>query len=123
MSSGPTATPTRPPTSPCLRTLAIYLPTLGGGGVERVFLTLMRELAGRGVKSILVLDRLEGELVREVPAGSRVVPLRASRTLTAVPRLAQWLRRERPEIFFRASTTTTWRRCSQLGSRAVGRGS
>ena len=82
---------------PRLRTLALYLPTLAGGGVERAFLNLVPELRRRGVEPILVLDRAEGSLLPEVPAGTRIVVLAASRTLWALPRLAAWLRRERPD--------------------------
>jgi glycosyltransferase involved in cell wall biosynthesis len=46
----------------------------------------------------LVLHRLEGDLIDKVPAGLRIVELRGSRTLMDVPRLAHFLRTEKPDI-------------------------
>ena len=78
--------------------LAIYLPGLSGGGVERMTLNLLPEFRRQGFDVTIVLDRCQGELIGQVPAWTRLVELGASRTLTALPRLAAYLRRERPDV-------------------------
>lgn len=78
--------------------LAIYLHGLQGGGVERISLNLIPEFQTRGFEVSLVLDRAEGELLGQLPSVVRLVELGASRTLRAIPRLAHYLRRERPDV-------------------------
>jgi glycosyltransferase involved in cell wall biosynthesis len=78
--------------------VAVYMHDLGGGGVERQTLTLATELMGLGAIVTLILHRMEGELLSQVPAELRMVDLKAARTLQDIPRLADWLRRERPDI-------------------------
>jgi glycosyltransferase involved in cell wall biosynthesis len=55
--------------------VALLLPDLAGGGVERSTLSLACGLLGRGVAIDLVLCRVRGPLLEEVPEGVRVVPL------------------------------------------------
>ncbi|MCB1884526.1 MAG: glycosyltransferase [Geminicoccaceae bacterium] len=78
--------------------LSVYLPSLSGGGVERMTLNLLPEFREQGFEVTIVLDRCRGELVGQVPSWTRIVELGASRTLTALPRLAAYLRRERPDV-------------------------
>lgn len=80
------------------RSLAIYLPSLSGGGAERVTLNLLPYFRAHGFEPTVVLDRAEGELLAQLPRGVRLVDLRAGRILTALPRLASFLRRERPDV-------------------------
>jgi glycosyltransferase involved in cell wall biosynthesis len=76
--------------------VALFLPSLAGGGAERVFLDLARGLASRDRAVDLVLAKEEGELFEQIPDRVRVVPLGARRTATAVGGLAKYLARERP---------------------------
>ncbi len=80
------------------RRLAVYLPNLRGGGVERMRLNLAPALEARGFEVAFVLDRAEGELLDAVPASVEVTVLGAPRTLAAAPRLVAYLRRERPDV-------------------------
>ena len=72
------------------------MPSLAGGGAERVMLNLAAGFARRGFHPDLVLAAAEGSLSNAVPAGVRVIDLKVSRTLRALPGLAAYLRRERP---------------------------
>ncbi len=78
--------------------VAIYMHDLSGGGVERQCLALAGALAARGLEVTLVLHRLHGELLPSLPSRLRVVDLASRRTLADIPRLARYLRRERPDI-------------------------
>jgi glycosyltransferase involved in cell wall biosynthesis len=76
--------------------VALFLPSLAGGGAERVVLNLAAGLAQRGVRTDLVLASAEGPYLPLVPPGVRVVDLKASRVLRSLGPLARYLRRERP---------------------------
>jgi glycosyltransferase involved in cell wall biosynthesis len=78
--------------------VAIYLHDLAGGGVERQSLIIAEEFRRQGADVTLVLHRLRGQLLAEVPAGLRIVDLQSTRTLLDIPRLARFLRREKPDI-------------------------
>jgi len=77
--------------------LAIFLPSLAGGGAEKSMLKLAYGLARRGYALDLVLARAEGPYLSAVPEQVRVVDLKASRLLFSLPALVGYLRRERPD--------------------------
>ena len=76
--------------------IAIYLPSLRGGGAERAMVTLANGFADRGLKVDLVLVRAAGPYLSEVSPGVRIVDLQSNRVLTSLPSLVRYLRRERP---------------------------
>jgi glycosyltransferase involved in cell wall biosynthesis len=82
--------------SPGKGPISFFLPSLRGGGAERVTINLLQGLAERGYPVDLVLVELEGALVRQIPAGVRVIDLRAPRVLRSILPLARYLREERP---------------------------
>ncbi|HYD98059.1 MAG TPA: glycosyltransferase [Alphaproteobacteria bacterium] len=77
--------------------IALLLPHLRAGGTEGLALTLADGFAARGCRVTFVLQRAEGDFLARVPPGAAVVDLGAPRTLAAVPKLAAWLRRARPD--------------------------
>ena len=68
--------------------LALFLPTLDDGGAERVMLQLAASFSARGQSVDLVVAIPGGPLDGQVPPGPRVVSLDASRTILALPALA-----------------------------------
>ncbi len=76
--------------------LALFLPSLTVGGVERVFLHLARGFAEHGYNVHLVLAKAQGPYLSEMPECVRVVDLHASRVLTSLPSLVCYLRQEKP---------------------------
>lgn len=82
--------------------VAIYLPSLGGGGAERVMVTLANGFAALGLRVDLVLAMAQGPYLAEVAAAVRVVDLRARRVVASLPGLARYLRRERPTALLSA---------------------
>jgi len=77
--------------------IALVLPDLGGGGAERVTLTLANELVARGIAVDIVLMRCEGAFLEQVPRTIRLVDLKAPRTRHAPLAFARYLRAERPD--------------------------
>lgn len=77
--------------------LAIFLPSLAGGGAERVLLTLAGRFATAGVRVDLVLVHQEGEWLESVPRCINVIPLNRRKTRSAIFALAGYLRHEHPD--------------------------
>lgn len=91
-------TPSRAASAAHALSVAIYLHDLSGGGAERQSLIIAEEFRRQGADVTLVLHRLRGPLIDQVPAGLRVVDLNSSRTLMDVPALIRFLRTEKPDI-------------------------
>ncbi len=87
--------------------LSIFLPGLYGGGAERILLNLAEGFLNRGVLVDIVLAQNEGAFAKQIPFKARLVPLRDSmrsshRTITALPALVRYLKRERPDVMLTA---------------------
>jgi glycosyltransferase involved in cell wall biosynthesis len=76
--------------------IALFSPSLGGGGAERVAVTLANAFAEKGLRVALVLAQAEGPYLANVSPAVRVVDLRAKRIRTSFLRLARFLRNDRP---------------------------
>lgn len=72
------------------------MPTLAGGGAERVTVDLVKGFASRGFEVDLVVYRAEGPYLSQVPGEVNLVELGASRSLLALLPLVRYLRRRRP---------------------------
>lgn len=104
--------------------LAIFLPSLAGGGAERAMLNLGQGLAERGRDVDLVLARARGPYLDEVREPLRLVDLEASRVLTSLPSLVGYLRRERPAALISAlnyaNVVALWaRKLAGVGTRVL----
>lgn len=84
------------------RHIAIFVPTLHGGGAERVMVTLANGFAEMGHRVDLVLTKAEGPYLGEVSDQVRIVDLKRSRVLTSLLPLARYLRRDRPDAMLSA---------------------
>jgi glycosyltransferase involved in cell wall biosynthesis len=81
--------------------IAIFLPGLYDGGAERVMLNLVAGLIGHGYEVDLVLAQAEGPYMNEIPSSARLVELNkkhlsSQRTLSSLPSLVRYIRREKP---------------------------
>jgi glycosyltransferase involved in cell wall biosynthesis len=65
------------------RRIALFVPSLAGGGVETCILRTAAELLSRGFRVDLVLCERKGPLVEKVPARARVIELAPAAMLTA----------------------------------------
>jgi glycosyltransferase involved in cell wall biosynthesis len=76
--------------------IAFFLPTLAGGGAERVALNLLKGMLERDVLLDLVLADAEGPYLSQVPAGVRLINLGTGRVTKAIPALAKYLKETKP---------------------------
>lgn len=88
--------PAEPMTPTQQRAIALFIPSLGASGAERVAVNLGRGLARAGNPVDLVVAYAKGSLLSEIPAGVRLVDLHATRMLSSLPALVRYLRQERP---------------------------
>jgi glycosyltransferase involved in cell wall biosynthesis len=86
--------------------LALFLPSLRGGGAERVMVNLARGFIERGIAVDLVLAKAEGTYLSEVPQEVRIIDLKSRRVLTSLPGLIRYLRREKPSVLLSAMDHT-----------------
>jgi glycosyltransferase involved in cell wall biosynthesis len=101
--------------------IAFFLPTLSGGGAERVIVNLAQGVAERGYRVDLVVAAAEGELLSQLPPAARLVDLGASRVLRSLGPLIGYLQRERPRILVssmsHANVVALW--AAKLARRAT----
>jgi glycosyltransferase involved in cell wall biosynthesis len=96
--------------------IALFIADLEGGGAQRKMVTLANAFAERGHPVDLAVVDVGGILTEQLVAGVRVVPLKGRwsqikwigkkkrrRVLSCVPKLAQYLRRERPAVLMSTS--------------------
>ena len=82
--------------------VALFLPSLRGGGAERVMVVLANEFAARGFAVDLVLVNAEGPYFKNVDESIKIVNLGATRVLMGLPRLIRYLRSEKPSVMLSA---------------------
>lgn len=78
--------------------LAVVLPSLDGGGAERVIVRLLGEIDPGQFEVVLVVGRLEGAFASDLPSSVAVVEVGRRRTRTALVPLWQALRRVQPDV-------------------------
>lgn len=85
-----------------MKKIAIYIPSMMGGGAEKVVLLLANGMAARGIKVDLVLAKAIGPYLKELSPAVRVVDLGVKRAATSLFPLVSYLRRERPQAMLSA---------------------
>jgi glycosyltransferase involved in cell wall biosynthesis len=85
-------------TEPRRGPVAFFLPTLTGGGAERVIVNLAQGVTDRGLPVDLVVAAADGALLGQLPPAVRLVDLHAPRVLRSLGPLTGYLRRERPRV-------------------------
>lgn len=82
--------------------VALFLPSLDGGGAERVFVELANEFARIGCVVHLVLATARGPYLSEVTSAVKLVDLNAGSVFRSLPRLRKYLKDERPNALLSA---------------------
>lgn len=76
--------------------IALVIPNLNVGGIQRVVLNLIPGLIERGAEVHLLLIKGEGKLVSEIPMGTRVFNFALSSLFKLPPKLIAYLQEYRP---------------------------
>lgn len=82
--------------------VALFIPSLGGGGAERIMVNLARGFSERGFDVDLILAKADGPFLSLVPKSVRIVNLKAKRVLYSLPSLVHYLRGSKPEALISA---------------------
>lgn len=78
--------------------LAILISFSGQGGVERMVMNVLRQFARYQNLSLdLLLIRAQGPHLADIPASVNIIHLNARHTLTSIPEIYRYLRRQRPD--------------------------
>ena len=104
--------------------LALFIPSLHGGGAERVMVSLANGLSAKGLDVDLVLAREAGVYLADVSCDVRIINLDVRRTLETMWPLSRYLRNERPATLISAmnyvNIIASWaRRLSGVPCRLV----
>lgn len=98
--------------------IAFYLPSLRGGGAEKVMLNLACEFESRGYNIDVVLVDAYGAYLDEVPDGINVIDLDSMRFFAALPKLVRYLQDSEPDALL--STIDTANIVSICAKRIAG---
>lgn len=74
------------------------MPSLAGGGAERVFVQLANEFASYGYHVDFILASAHGPYLDEVSLGVNVISYGKSGVLRTLPKLVRYLRRQKPDV-------------------------
>ena len=104
--------------------IALFLPSLRGGGAERVMVQLANGLSRGGHPVDLLLPQAEGPYLSLVVPEVRIVDLAARRVISSLPALWRYLRRERPVALLatlsHANLLALWaKRLARVATRVV----
>jgi glycosyltransferase involved in cell wall biosynthesis len=86
--------------------IAFFLMDIGGGGAEKVMLTLASGFAEQGLKVDLVLVKVEGDYLALISPKVRLVNLEGKRLITSLPLLGNYLNKEQPKVLMSALDDT-----------------
>jgi len=80
-----------------VREIALFIPTLEGGGAERFMIDLANGLSSEGDKVYLVVGSLRGRYFSEISSQVEIVDLQSKRILFCLPKLVKFLRSFKPD--------------------------
>lgn len=84
-----------------LRRVLFLIPTLTGGGAERVLVTLLRHLDRSKFKLALAIVDMHGAVFGDdVPADVELIDLQCSRVRYALPKIVRLIWQRRPDVVF-----------------------
>ncbi len=103
---------------------AIFLPSLAGGGAERVNLNLAAGFAEQGLRVDLLLAKAEGPYMNQIGSRVRLIDFDRKRVITTLPQLVNYLHRYRPATLLTAldhvNIVALWaRRLAAVPTRVV----
>lgn len=78
--------------------ISIFLPSLRGGGAERVMVTLANEFAKRGYEVDLLLAKAEGPYLSEVSKSVHIIDFKVTRALKCIVPIVRYLKKNEPNV-------------------------
>jgi glycosyltransferase involved in cell wall biosynthesis len=89
--------------------IALFLPSLNGGGAERVFVSLANGLNRQGIHVDMVLSLATGQYLSMLDKEIRVIDFHSRQVFFSLPKLVNYLRTEQPEFLISAlENANTW---------------
>lgn len=85
-----------------MKKVTLYIPSMSGGGAERVMLALANGLAEKDIQVDLLLNRVDGPYLKDASKKVNIVNLNTSRVLSSIVPLSKYLRREKPDAILSA---------------------
>ena len=86
--------------------VSIFIPSLLGGGAERIMVILANEFCERGISVDLVLSKAVGPYLADIQPNIRIVNLNASRLIYSIFPLIKYIRKESPKVMLTALNTS-----------------
>ncbi len=80
--------------------IMFVLPSLSGGGAERVMLTLVKHIDKSKFVPIFVLNKKEGKLLKQLPKDIEVIDLNVTQARYAIFKIAKKIKELKPDIVF-----------------------
>ncbi|MCT2347455.1 glycosyltransferase [Niallia taxi] len=77
--------------------IAIFLPSLSGGGAEKMMVNIAKGFSENGIHVDLVLGNAKGPYMSMVPKEVSIVDLKSTRLLLSLSKLARYLKNEKPQ--------------------------
>jgi glycosyltransferase involved in cell wall biosynthesis len=84
--------------------IAVFIPSLAVGGAEGVILALVNGFAQAGLEVTLLLARAAGPLIDRLDPAVEVQEMGGAGVMRAIPHLARFLRKRRPDALLSAMT-------------------
>lgn len=85
-----------------MKKVALYIPSMSGGGAERVMLALANGLAEKNIQVDLVLNRVDGPYIKDASPKVNIINLGTSRVLNSIIPLSKYLYKEKPDAILSA---------------------
>lgn len=82
------------------KTLLFISPNLGGGGAEKILLTLLQSLNRDKFDISLLLVSFKGEYVNEIPKDIKLIELNINRVRHAIFKIVNVINKEKPDLIF-----------------------
>lgn len=86
------------------KNITFCIPTLYGGGAEKVTMLLANELCERGWNITFLMSRVEGPYLERLNKNVQIVPLQYKNISKNVFAIAKYLREKKPSIFYSSMT-------------------
>lgn len=85
-----------------MKKIALYIPSMNGGGAERVMLTLANELSEKGLLVDLVLNRKVGVYIKNISPKVNIINLNVSRSINSLLPFSKYIKKEKPDAIISA---------------------